>query len=93
MAGKRGPSEMMRRSSSLRLVPSTSVWNRAKNISIACIGWHVGRGCAARSWLDDGRHGAAHELLEQGLLAWEIEIERALGDAGRAATSSSRAAS
>ena len=81
-AGKRGPSAMIRRSSSLRLVPSTSFWNRAKKSSSTPAAGMPGIAAAALAWLDDGRHGAAHQLLEQRLLVLEIEVERALGDAG-----------
>jgi hypothetical protein len=31
--------------------------------------------------IHDRRHRAAHELLKQGLLVLEVEVERALGDA------------
>ena len=82
MAGKRGPSEMMRRSSSLRLVPSTSVSNRAKKASIAFIGGMSGAAASSLMRTMMGATAVAHEAFEQGLLAREIEVERALGDAG-----------
>ena len=82
MAGKRGPSAMMRRNSGLRLVPSTSRWKRAKNIRND-LGWLHIRGERSRAHpLHDRRHGTTHEVLKQGLLVLEVKVERALGDAG-----------
>ena len=82
MAGKRGPSAMMRRSSSLRLVPSTSFCEHREERLERLQGRDVGRGRDPAHVLQDRRHGVAHQRLEQRLLVLEIEIERALGDAG-----------
>ena len=82
MAGKRGPSAMMRRSSSLRSVPSTSFSNSREEGLERLQGRDVGRGGDLLIVLQQGRDGVAHQRLEQRLLVAEVEIERALGDAG-----------
>ena len=81
MAGKRGPSAMIRRSSSLRSVPSTSRLEQRKERVERLQGRDVGGGGDPAHLLQHGRDGVAHQRLEQRLLVAEVEIERALGDA------------
>ena len=81
MAGKRGPSAMISRSSSLRLVPSTSFWNRAKNVSSTAAAGTSGAAAALAHGSMMGDTALRTSSSNSASLSLEVEIERALGDA------------
>jgi hypothetical protein len=75
----------------IRTRPITSTM-RAKTRRIRSPNGRVALGHEAGDHVQIGGDRLAHHRPEQVLLGLEIEIERALGDPGRAAMSSSRAA-
>ena len=82
-SGKRAPSVMISRITSLRRVPKISRTNMSAMVSAIM---RAGTSASARLSIapTTGRQHRAHELLEQALLVAEVEIDRALGDAGAA---------
>ena len=73
---------MMSRMRSLRFVPKTSFSNTAKRNSKNLVGGQVGGSRQRVQALKNWRHRTADDLLEQGFLVIEMEINGALGDAG-----------
>ena len=75
------PSVMISRITSLRRVPKIS---RTKMSAMLSAMTRAGRSADLRGLdgADHGRQHRAHQFLEQALLVAEVEIDRALGDAG-----------